>query len=97
MAIIRRDGWLWNIFSSWLGLRGFEGGEIILSHGYSVVNVPTCNKGRRIWISVDEPNHSIPVCCGDINLIGSKITDNGFTICADIKTDMCIVQWFLEY
>jgi hypothetical protein len=80
-----------------MGLTGFESGEIVLSHGHHTLNVPTCARGRRIWLSIDEPTHAIPVCYGDINTIGAKITSDGFMICADIKTDTCIVQWFLEY
>lgn len=98
MAVLRRDGWLWGFFSRWMGLTGFfEGGEIVLSHGHHTLTVPTRNQGRRIWLSIDEPSHSIPVCYGDINTIGANLTDGGFVICADIKTDTCVVQWFLEY
>jgi hypothetical protein len=95
MSIIRRG--LWHFISRWMGLTGVEGGEIVLSHGNSVVTVPTNAQGKRIWVCMDEPPHSIPVCCGDVNLIGVKLTDHGFVICADIKTDVCIVEWFIEF
>lgn len=97
MAVIRRDGFLWNFFKNWMSLSGFEGGEIILSHGHNVVNVPTNASGKRIWLSIDEHDHAIPVCCGDINVVGAKLTNDGFILCADIKTDTCVVQWFIEF
>jgi hypothetical protein len=80
-----------------MGLSGFEGGEIILTHGHNVVTVPTNAQGKRIWLSIDEPTHAIPVCCGELNVIGAKLIKDGFVLCADIKTDGCIVQWFIEF
>ena len=97
MAVIRRDGFLWNFFSRWLGLSSFEGGEIILTCGHNVVNVPTNAQGKRVWLSIDEPTHAIPVCCGDLNVVGAKLVKDGFVLCADIKTDGCIIQWFIEF
>lgn len=97
MAVIRRDGWLWNFFSRIMGLKGFEGGDIVLSYGHHTVTIPTSAQAQRIWLSVDEDNATIPVCCGNINVVGAKIIDHGFVLCADVKSDLVEIQWFIEF
>ena len=97
MAILRRTGWLWNIFARLFGLRDFYGGEITLSYGHQIIEIHLCHHPRQIWLSINEPCHSVPVCCGDINLVGAKITRRGFILDADIKTNSATVQWFIQY
>jgi hypothetical protein len=96
MPVIRRNDYIWRFFSGILGLSGFEGGELLLSYGKTVITVPTKFQGNSIWLNTEEPEDSIHVCCGEVNSIGAEIIENGFVIYADIKTDKCLVQWFLE-
>jgi hypothetical protein len=86
-----------NVLGEFLGFKHFEHGEVVLSHGNHVLFIKTKHKAKKVWLTIEEPCHSIPVCHGDVNLARAVATHGGFNLFADIKTDKCEIEWFIEY
>ena len=73
-----------------------ESGSFVIAYGNNQVKIDTKDTPTKVWLRPATPNNCLPVCGGEVNMVGVEIVNNGFIIYADIKTDKCVVDWFAE-
>ncbi len=78
-----------------LSLIGAESGKIYLSAGKHEVDVATKFYVSSIWFTI--VSYGTPVCHGSLDTIAYTITDEGYTLYADIKSNKVVVKWFAYY
>ena len=94
MGILRNNS-CWDLFARLFGINWFYGGEISLSYGNWSVIIKTKQQAREVWLSVDEPESSTPVCCGDITIVGARVFKDHVLIDAKVRSDIVILDyWF---
>lgn len=72
-------------------------GDIILGCGLHEITIKVCQKPCKVFFCIKDPYECICTCHGDINKIGITITEEGFVLYADIKTNTCLVEWTCEF
>jgi len=73
-----------------------EKGSLELSHGWSEVFVPTTQQPRNVWLNLD--NHEgIQCCLGQVNMISTHNTPEGFVVIANITSESTYVKWIAEF
>lgn len=97
MGLLRRNNYFWDLFARAFGINWFYGGEIYLSSGDYKVIIHTDHPIKNVWINMTEPEDSIPVCCGDVSMIGTRIHKNYVEINAKIRTDVVTLNYFLKF
>jgi hypothetical protein len=97
MGMLRRGGGVWDFFARLFGLSRFSGGEITLSYGDHLISVLTEVQPKNVWLSVETPDNAVPVCCGDINLFGVRVTRFGFEVNAKVRTESVRMEYFIEF
>lgn len=73
--------------------RNSSNGDIVLGYGQHEISIKMDNTPCKVSLNLKTPCDSTVVCQGDINKIGVTISDNGFILYADIKTNTCCVEW----
>lgn len=65
--------------------------KIILGFGQHEIKLN--EKPCRISLSIKTPCDCIPVCQGDLNKFKILVQNGEFIVQADIKTNICILEW----
>lgn len=97
--IIQTIDWWWDFFRNLFGIKDYYvRGHIVLANGQHEIFIQTKDPNpERVYLNCEEPDGGMSVCMGDVNLVGSSVTPDGFVLYADIKSDTCIVRWLIEY
>lgn len=70
-------------------------GDVLLGHGKYKIKIQCCKHPSKISISIKE--NCEPICNSEeANCVAVKILQDGFILTADIKTNMCFVEWSYE-
>lgn len=93
---LRTWSFWWDLFRDKFLHTNVKRGNISIGHGDHEITIPIHEKIRRVSLSVEEPPGSMPVCMGDINLVGAKVSHKGFVLYARIRTNTAIVGWIVE-
>lgn len=71
-------------------------GTVVVSHGCNSVFVPIHHrKIKKVWLSINDVNRS--VCCGDISKATAEIVPDGFVIYADVKSNVLVIDWMVQF
>jgi hypothetical protein len=74
------------------GEKDCECGSVTLANGDATLNITTACTPTAVWLWLDPPGVS---GCGfsEQNLASATPLEQGFTLNADIKSDLCVVNW----
>jgi hypothetical protein len=74
-------------------LSGYDEGRLWLPAGRYEIFIPTKFTPRQVWVS-EAGDGNIPVCGGGVNLFGTILGDDGFTMVAEVQTDSVDLYWW---
>ena len=97
--LIKGKNWWWHYFKELLfSVSKHVRGSITLAHGYSEteITLDPLIKATNIFVCVKPED--IPVCAGDVDMVGAiRTSSNAFILYADIKSNTATVHWLVDY
>lgn len=73
-------------------------GEILVGTGNYEIFIHTYCQPLNIFLSLHEPPESHQICCeSGVNMASARPTSHGFILYADIKSEICEIEWIAEY
>jgi len=69
-------------------------GQVDLAYGHHEISIKVDCPVHKVYLSIDCCNHT--VCGCDMTMVGHCITNDGFLIIADVKSDSCKVDWLVK-
>ena len=72
-------------------------GDITLGFGLHEITITVGKRPCKVYFCIKDPCDGTCTCHGDINKLGITITDCGFILYADIKTNTCCIEWSCEF
>lgn len=94
---LQRNNYCWDVFAKQFGVNWFYGGEILLTYGNWRIIIHTKTNIKDCWISTSESENTIPVCCGDITTVGSKIYNNRVEIDVRVRSDLMNLNYWFQF
>lgn len=73
-----------------------EKGNIELGHGWNELFVPTSQQPRRVWLCFEE-FEGVQTCLGQVDMLNSYSTPEGFVVLANINAERAYVKWIAEF
>jgi hypothetical protein len=69
-----------------------HGDRLLLSQGNYLLKINTPKEPEKVWLSLngDKLNGQ------ETNSLSTEITEDGFILKADIQSENCVVDWFIE-
>jgi hypothetical protein len=71
-------------------------GCMVLANGHHEVTVRTLDKPKKVYLTTNSDSANTPVCQGAIDMVGCTLTDDGFVLYADIRSNTAQVCWAVE-
>lgn len=87
--------WWWNHVKWMFGLHDFTKGRMTLANGWHEVFIPTDCQPLKVMCCCTQ--RESPCCGGDICMYATCITQDGFILYADVKTNLCEIEWIAHY
>ena len=75
------------------GAESVQSGRLDLGHGRQEIKITLHSTPWAVWTSFKN-TANVPVCVGDVDMLGVQIVHNGFVIYADIKSVSRHIRWF---
>ena len=73
-----------------------EEGELELGHGWNEDFVPTTQQPVHVWLCLDD-FQGVQCCLGQVNMLSSYATPDGFVVLANINSENAYVKWIADF
>jgi len=73
-----------------------EEGFLELGHGQSEIFVPTTQQPLHVWLNLND-YEGIQCCLGQVNMLSTYSTPEGFVVIANITSESAYVKWIAEF
>lgn len=70
-----------------------EHGEVCLDRGNHDITIVTRFKPRKVFFSFKDEGEGMPVCMGNVDLVGTTILPDGFVLYARITSERRHIRW----